>query len=149
MVATINVVVSDDCDACRMCKQLLNKVRLNYPEVEVVLHNVKDPQIRKFMEKNLTKPVSTIQDEQMRQHYEAQGIKNLSGLPTMYITTTKRPMRIMDSDIGSVGSDSSMDAREHMNEELHKRFKRAMAYDVMFGIERIGRMNKRRDEYGY
>jgi len=147
MVGAVNVVVSDKCDACKMCKRLLRLVHTRFPDVELIFHDATDSQIQRFMHKNLSKPISTIENPEMREYYRQQGINRLTGLPTIYITTTQRPMRIMDLSIGCIGTDASMEAREQMTKDLQKMFNKARLSDRMLGVEMVGRY-ERRDPYG-
>jgi len=112
-----------------MCSLLIDRIKDYYPDVRVQYWDGDDKYIQKFQRRNLGQPVASIKNPQLRQQYEQQGIRVLHGLPTIYITSTERPMRILDLSIGSVNLNASKELRSIMTEDLQSMFRKARHYD--------------------
>ena len=129
MGAIINVVTSVKCPACKMCGTLIDRIKDYYPDVRVLYWDGDDPSVQKFQRNNLYKLVSDIKDAELRGHYESQGIRVLSGLPTMYITSDNRPTRILDISVGCVSPNAEYQQKQSMKRDLQMMFSKARAYD--------------------
>ena len=132
MVAIINVVSSQSCPACKACGELLDRIKLEHPDLMVSYHDANDPHVKRFQKLNLNKPISSIKDPAVRQHYEKMGLQHLSGLPTLYITSTRRPNRILDMMVGCINPKSDYNTRKSMTEEINLFVYKAKAYDAVF-----------------
>lgn len=127
-----------------MCSSLIDRIKDNYPDVQVVYWDGDSPSVQKFQRRNLQKPVSSIKDSELRKQYESRGISVLSGLPTIYITSTKRPIRILDMSVGCVSPNADMNQKENMKRDLNMMFRKAMAYDYGMDNSSAVKFMKRR-----
>lgn len=143
MVAIINVVSSPNCPACKACGELLERLRIDHPDVMISYLDANDRHIRRFQKLNLSKPVSTIKNPALRQQYENAGLTQLSGLPTIYITSTHRPNRILDMMIGCISPNSDYEAKDRMRQELSLFISKAKAYDRQFNVALAGKPKRR------
>lgn len=148
MTAIVSIVTSSKCHACRTCRPLINKVSIKYPDVIVNFMDFDDPLVQRFAKRNLQKPVSSLKDEEMRKHYQSKGIKELSGLPTIFIRTDRRPHVIIDMLIGCVGEDADWYAKEKMMTDIKEMFDKAIKSDIQYSSSHIGRTQRRNEDYG-
>ena len=143
MTAIINVVSSEGCPACKACGELLDRVKLEHPDVLILYHDANNKHVKRFQRLNLNKPVSSIKNAAVREHYERAGLKFLNGLPTIYITSSRRPNRILDIMVGCISPTSDLETRKNMKRDISNFFYKAKAYDVQFNTALSGRQKRR------
>ena len=148
MTAYLTVVSDDSCLACRSCDPLIRKVSLKYPDVTVLRMNADDPYVRRYQARNLVKNVRSIEDKSLRDYYLSQGLTEISGLPTIFITSDRRPLVVFDMLIGCVGLDSEYPAKERMMKDIEKMFRKALLMDAKSSLTGVGRFEKRSVDYG-
>lgn len=145
MVLTINVVISDSCPACKMCTQLMHKVKIRHPDLNISYLNASDKNVRRFQKMNLNLPVANIRDAEMRKHYEEQGLTFLNGLPTIYAVSSNRPMRILDMMVGFISPNADYDAQRNMLKEMDSFIRRVKIHDSKLSMANESRFPRRRD----
>jgi thiol-disulfide isomerase/thioredoxin len=113
---TLHMVYSLECHACNGTKPIIREIASRYRgRILVVYENVKDKKIYRFFEQNLGFRIDEPDvSEQEKEMMRKEGQEVVHGLPTLYLTSSKRPMAILWKAQGGMTFEDN--TREEMDE---------------------------------
>lgn len=111
---------SEGCEACQRTKPIVHKIAMMHPSIEFHYHKVVNTRYEYFMlnqcgisvEEDVTLPMAD------KIKYLAEGIPEISAMPTFYLRRTREPFKILEIIVGGV-LDTSAKERQAFERMFH------------------------------